>query len=169
MVSERCGGFISVWSFSTGFHSLLTLDRLAQMRSMSWVRVAVRFSIGVPPTWSRMTKRIKVFSCSLHVRESSISGWHGMDALGLLAIRSTSEECQVDLKYRLQQSHIRALIQSNLMLPSLSAPTNHDHSPEINKQDFRARQAEQRGFPLEILILALLPPIRSFDIHDERA
>lgn len=63
------------------------------------------------------------------------------------------EQLQVDLKDRLQQSHIRTLVQPNLMLPN------------IHQQHLTRRQRKQRTLPLKVLILASLSSIGTFDIH----
>lgn len=64
-----------------------------------------------------MTKRIKVFSWCLEVQSGRYSEMSRLASLRLCILAASSEQPQIDLKDGLEQTHIRTLIQSNLVFP----------------------------------------------------
>lgn len=91
-----------------------------------------------------------------------------------MLFRRTAEKTEVDLEHSLQETHIRALIQADLVLPTKQVLTQpgdelatEQHSPQVDKQDFRRRQTEQSALPLKILVFSALSSVGSLDIHDD--
>ena len=84
----------------------------------------MRFAIGVEPTWSRMTNRTRVFSCGrlrLVSRERKVD-----DSLWLAALSPSTEQPQIHLEDGLEQTHVGALVQADLMFPE---DVNHQRPP----------------------------------------
>lgn len=65
------------------------------------------------------------------------------------------EELEIHLKHSLEQPHICALVQTDLVLP------------DIHNEDLARRKSEQGTLPLEILVLATLATVGPLDVHDE--
>ena len=65
------------------------------------------------------------------------------------------EQLQVDLEHRLQQTHVRALVQSNLVLP------------DVDNEDFARRQRKEGTLALKVLVLAALATVCAFHVHDQ--
>jgi hypothetical protein len=65
------------------------------------------------------------------------------------------EQLQVDLKDRLQQAHVGALVQADLVLP------------DVDNQDLARGQCEQGALSLKVLVLAPLSSVGALDVHDQ--
>ena len=65
------------------------------------------------------------------------------------------EQLQVDLEHRLQQTHVGALVQSNLVLP------------DVDNEDFTCRQRKEGTLALKVLVLAALATVCAFHVHDQ--
>jgi hypothetical protein len=72
------------------------------------------------------------------------------DLLGVLY-----KELEVDLEYGLEQAHVRALVQTNLVLP------------DVHNQHLARRQGEQGAFALKILVLTALATVGTLHIHNQ--
>jgi len=70
-------------------------------------------------------------------------------------IPALQKQAQVHLKDGLQQTHVRALIQADLMLP------------DVDNQDFGSGKGEQSTLPLKVLILTPFSSVSALDIHDQ--
>lgn len=70
---------------------------------------------------------------------------HRARSLWLGAV-SAAEQTQVDFEYRLQQAHVRALIQPDLVLPldERTSSRTKGHIPQVDDENFRTSQTEQR-------------------------
>jgi hypothetical protein len=71
------------------------------------------------------------------------------------ALAVFDKELQIDLEHRLEQAHVRALVQSNLVFP------------DIDNQDLARRKRKQGALALKVLVLSALPAICALDIHDQ--
>ena len=65
------------------------------------------------------------------------------------------EELEVDLKDSLEEAHVGALVQTNLVLP------------DVDEQDLTGGQGKQGALPLKVLVLAALAAVRTLDVHDK--
>lgn len=70
-------------------------------------------------------------------------------------IPALQEDAQVDLKHSLQQTHVCALVETDLMLP------------DVHNEHLTGGKGEQRALPLKVLVFTSLSAIRALDIHDE--
>ena len=73
----------------------------------------------------------------------------------MYALAVFDKELQIDLKDRLEQTHVRALVQSNLVFP------------DIDNQDLARRKSKQGALALKVLVLSALPPVCALDVHDQ--
>src|SRR4051812_12250489 len=89
---------------------------LDQILVKSWIRVSRKLARGVLPMWSRMTKKRRDLVCDLQRRVSNPKAetCHKQNLLPVL-----QEQLQVDLKHSLEQAHVCALVQTNLVLPDV--------------------------------------------------
>jgi hypothetical protein len=71
------------------------------------------------------------------------------------ALAVFDKELQIDLEHCLEQAHVRALVQSNLVLPN------------IDNQDLARRKRKQGALALKVLVLSALSAIRALNIHDQ--
>lgn len=65
------------------------------------------------------------------------------------------EQLQVDFKNRLEEAHICALIQADLVFP------------DVDNEDLTSRESEESAFALKVLVFTTLTTIGAFHIHDE--
>ena len=81
---------------------------------------------------------------------------HGVQRPRMLYVLAVlDEQLQIDLKHRFQQAHVRALVQSNLVLP------------DVDNENLTCREREEGTLALEVLILPALSSVRTFHIHDQ--
>lgn len=84
-----------------------------------------------------MTKRRRVLCCVLDIRVSS--GVRRDEDKNALVRGGFTEQAQVDLKHRLEQTHVRTLIQTNLVFP------------KVDNKHLRGCEGEQGRLSLEVL------------------
>lgn len=65
------------------------------------------------------------------------------------------EQLQVDLKHSLEQTHVCALVQTDLVLP------------DVDNQDFTGRQRKESGLALKVLVFTSLATICTLDVHHQ--
>lgn len=65
------------------------------------------------------------------------------------------KELQVDFKHCLEQTHVRSLVQTNLVLP------------DVDNQDLACRKGKQGTLSLKILVLASFAAVGTFNVHDQ--
>jgi hypothetical protein len=71
------------------------------------------------------------------------------------ALAVLDEQLQVDLEHRLQQAHVRALVQADLVFP------------DVHDQDLTGGQRKEGALALEVLVLSSLASVCALDIHDQ--
>ena len=121
-------------------------DRPSQSRFRSAVRVACRFARGVAPIWSRITKRRSVLSWVLETgtdvrTRSELNDQMGEDARSadFALLFGSEKEGEVNLKDRFEETHVGALVKTDLVFPN------------VDDQDFRDGNGEEGGFALKVL------------------
>jgi hypothetical protein len=77
------------------------------------------------------------------------------EARGRRSLSILDKELEVHLKDGLEQPHVGALVQADLMLP------------DVDEQDFAGSEGEEGALALEFLVLAALAAVGALDIHDE--
>lgn len=119
-------------------------------------RVARRLLKGVLPMWSLMTKKSKLRGTVLLV-VSICAPCHSLtgEEEAQIYTPALQEDAQIDLKHRLQQTHVCALVQTDLMLP------------DIHNEHLTGGKGEQRALPLKVLVFTSLSAVRTLNIHDE--
>jgi hypothetical protein len=75
--------------------------------------------------------------------------------MSVYALAVLDEQLQVDLEHRLQQAHVCALVQADLVLP------------DVDDQDLAGGQRKQRALALKVLVLSALASVSALDIHDQ--
>jgi hypothetical protein len=71
------------------------------------------------------------------------------------ALAVLDEQLQVHLEHRLQQTHVCALVEADLVLP------------DVDNQDLAGRKRKQRTLALKVLVLSPLAAVGALDIHDQ--
>lgn len=71
------------------------------------------------------------------------------------ALAVFDKQLQVDFEDGLQQTHVRTLVQPDLVLP------------DVDDEDLTRRKRKKSTLALEVLILASLSSIRAFHVHDQ--
>lgn len=66
-----------------------------------------------------------------------------------------NEELQVDLEDGLEEAHVCALVQADLMLPN------------VDNQNLTGGQSEEGTLALKVLVFAALAAVGSLNVHDE--
>jgi hypothetical protein len=77
----------------------------------------------------------------------------GIDLANSLLV--LEKELQVHLKDRLEQPHVGALVQTDLVLP------------DVDDEDLAGSEGEECALPLKVLVLASLAAVGTLDVHDE--
>lgn len=176
---SRLEGVEASWSVASDMKwRERTLERDAHIFSISCVRVAVRLDIGVAPTWSLMTNRMRVFSCGLadisYEKDPGVqakirtllycslllhqTGPSSLQRQSLVGPCWPLDTNQSDVPYNVQPCQGRGSVSRSLAQEDL---------PKIDDQDLRTSQTEQRALPLKILIFPSFPPICAFHIHHQ--
>jgi hypothetical protein len=76
---------------------------------------------------------------------------HGQEDL-LLVLK---KQLHVDFENRLEQAHVCALVQADLVLP------------DVDEQDFAGGQCKKRALALKVLVFAALATVGALDVHDQ--
>ena len=95
---------------------ICTFTRPAHIRSRSFTKVADRFSKGVWPVKSRITKNRQVFGDLRDVVSDQVIRSIKL-CLTSHSVPLFLEQLQIDLKHRLEQTHVCAVVESNHCFP----------------------------------------------------
>ena len=79
----------------------------------------------------------------------------GMDVSNKNLLPILQEQLQVDLKHGLEQAHVCALVQADLVLP------------DVDDQNLARGQSKERALALKVLVLAALATVGALDVHDQ--
>ena len=74
---------------------------------------------------------------------------------GVVFLLCGEEEAEVDLEDGLEEAHVGALVESDLVFP------------DVDDQDFSDGHGKEGRFAFKVLVLASLAAVGAFDVHDE--